>query len=111
MKLSKRLQTICDLVPNGSNVIDVGADHAYTCIYLEKEKKCSCLATDISQNALQKANENIKKYNSHVKTLKTDGLNNIKLNNQIIIISGMGAHTIMNILNIKLNNDIIFIKK
>ena len=107
MKLSTRLKTICDFIPEKSNIIDVGADHAYTSIYLEKEKKCNCLATDISQNSIIKANENIKKYNSNVKTLQTDGLNNIKLNNQIIIISGMGSHTIMNILNKKITNDII----
>lgn len=107
MKLSTRLKAICDLIPNSTNVIDIGADHAYTCIYLEKEKNCKCLATDISKEAIKKAKENIKKYNSNVKTLKTDGLNNIKLDNQIIIISGMGTHNIMKILNKKITNDII----
>lgn len=107
MKLSKRLKAICDLVPNDSKVIDVGADHAYTSIYLEKEKNCHCLATDISKNSIKKANENIKKYESNVKTLMTDGLNNINLESQIIIISGMGTHTIIDILNKKITNDII----
>ena len=107
MKISKRVKSICDLVPNDSNIIDVGADHAYTSIYLEKEKNCSCLATDIKENSINKAKNNIKKNNSQVKTLKTDGLNNIKLNNEIIIISGMGTHTIMKILDKKIKNDII----
>ena len=107
MKLSLRLKAICDLVPSDSDVIDIGTDHAYTSIYLEKEKNCRCLATDISESAIRKANENIKKYNSNVKTLTTDGLNDVAVNNQILIISGMGAHTIMNILNKKITNDII----
>ena len=61
MKLSKRLKTICDFIPNNSNVIDVGADHAKVSIYLNKYKYCHVLATDISENCLTKAKENIKK--------------------------------------------------
>lgn len=107
MKLSKRLKTICDLIPENKEIIDIGADHALIDIYLEKYKNCKCLATDISENAIKQAKKNIKKYDVKVETKVTDGLNNINLKNQIIIISGMGAHTIMGILNKKLTNDII----
>ncbi|MBQ9011802.1 MAG: SAM-dependent methyltransferase [Bacilli bacterium] len=107
MKLSKRLEALCDLVPNGSNIIDVGADHALTSIYLNKNKNCRVLATDISEKCLTKAKENIKKHNATVDLLVTDGLNKIKLDKQIIIISGMGTHTILKILDKKLTNDLI----
>lgn len=107
MKISKRLKAICDLIPENSKVIDVGADHAKVDIYLNKEKNCTCLATDISKNSVEKAKENIKKAKADVQIKVTDGLNNIDLNNQIIIISGMGAHTIINILNRNITNDII----
>ena len=107
MKLSKRLKTICDFVPNKSKIIDVGADHALVDIYLTKEKQCTCLATDISKKCIEKANENIKKENLNIKTIVTDGINNIKLKNEIIIIAGMGTHNILKILNKKINNDLI----
>ena len=60
MKISKRLKTIADLIPNDSKVIDVGCDHAYLSIYLSKEKKCKCLATDVNSNALENAKRNMR---------------------------------------------------
>ena len=107
MKISKRLKAICDLVPENSKVIDVGADHALTDIYLTKHKNCQCLATDISKEAIKQALKNIDKYKVKIETKVTNGLNDINLKDQIIIISGMGSHTIMEILNKKITNDII----
>lgn len=107
MKISKRLQAICDMVPNNVNVIDIGADHALTDIYLAKTKNCNCLATDISEKALENAKITIDKANVNVKTMVTDGLHDIELNDEIIILSGMGAHTIMKILDRNITNDII----
>ncbi|MCI9585912.1 MAG: SAM-dependent methyltransferase [Bacilli bacterium] len=107
MKLTKRLQAICDLIDEGSRVIDVGADHALVDIYLTKYKNCKCIATDISENCIQKAKENIKKNNLNIQTIVTDGLNNINLKDEKIIIAGMGAHTILKILNKNITNDLI----
>ena len=107
MKLSKRLTAICQLVPENSKVIDVGADHALVDIYLNKNKNCTCLATDISSKALGQAKENIKKYKANVQTKVTDGLKDIYLNDQIIIITGMGTSTIVKILMKNIKNDII----
>lgn len=111
MKLSKRLKTICDLIDNNSNVIDVGCDHAYLDIYLTLEKKCTCLATDINKNALDNAINNIKKYNleNTIETKLTDGINNIKINKKdVLVISGMGFNTIKKILiNKKLPDTLI----
>ena len=107
MKLSKRLKAICDFVPENTKIIDIGADHALVDIYLTKYKNCDCLATDISKNAIENALKNIKKYEANVKTKITDGLNDIKLKNEIIIISGMGTPNIIKILNKKITNDII----
>lgn len=107
MKLSKRLQTICDFVPENKNTIDVGCDHALVDIYLNKYKNCNCLATDISKKCIEKANENIKKHQALVQTKVTNGLENINLSDQIIIISGMGTKTILEIINKKITNDLI----
>ena len=107
MKLSKRLKAIADLISSGSNIIDIGADHALLDIYLANNKNCKTLATDISEKCIIKAKENIKKYNANVETKVTDGLNNLTLTDEIIIISGMGTHTIMKILDKKITNDLI----
>lgn len=101
MKLSKRLQTIADMIPNESRVIDVGCDHGLLSIFLSQEKQCTCLATDINEKALNNAIVNITKYNaSNVETLLTDGINNIAINDDdYIVIAGMGTTTIKHILN------------
>ena len=105
--LSKRLKTIADLIPNNSKVIDIGADHALLDIYLTKEKNCQCLATDISKKCIEKALNNIQKYQVNVDTLVTNGLEGIDLHDEIIVSAGMGSHTILKILNKKITNDLI----
>ena len=107
MKLSKRLQAISDLIPENSKVIDVGADHALLDIYLTKYKNCVCLAIDKSETALTGAIKNIRKYRTTVLTLWHDGLENLKLNDEIIILTGLGTSSIKKILNRKITNDLI----
>ena len=63
MKLSKRLEAVATLVEVGKRVIDVGCDHAYLDIYLTENNDNKCIATDINRNALNIAENNIKKYN------------------------------------------------
>ena len=105
--LSKRLKTIANLVTTKS-VIDVGCDHGYLDIYLTS-KGIKCIATDISPSSLKKAEENFKKLNLSIETMCTDGLKNINISKEdTIVISGMGADTIIKILsNIKIDNDLI----
>ena len=107
IKLSKRLQAICDLVPNGSKIIDIGTDHGYVPIYLNKFKNSTCLATDISKESLRKAKINAEKLKANIKFKLTDGLTDIKLTDEIIIISGMGTRNILKILNDDIKNDLI----
>ena len=101
MKLSKRLLTIADLIDT-KNVIDVGCDHALLDIYLTQEKQLNCRGTDISSKVLENAKNNVKKYNLEKKIplILTNGLENIKIKkDDTIIIAGMGASTILEILN------------
>ncbi len=110
MKISNRLNCIANLIPKNSRVIDVGCDHALLSIYLDLEKKCSCIAADINANALNGAKINLKKYNSNnVKIKLTDGINDIDVNeNDYIVIAGMGTTTIKHILdNKKLSDNLI----
>lgn len=107
MKLSKRLQTISDLIKPNSKIIDVGADHAFLDIYLNKYKNCHCLAIDKSKYCTKTAIDNAEKYEANIEAITNDGLNNIKLNDEIIVISGMGTRNIMKILNFPITNDLI----
>ena len=105
--LSKRLKAISEFIPNGSEVIDVGTDHALLAIYLNKEKHCQCLATDKSALCIKKAKENIQKYQANVLTKVTDGLKGIEVTGKYIIIAGMGTSTILDIVPSNLDNDFI----
>ena len=107
MKLSKRLKAITDLIKENSHIIDVGADHAFLDIYLNLYKNCQCLAIDKSKYSTQTAISNAKKYNANITAITNDGLNNINLKNEIIVISGMGTKTIKKILNFDIQNDLI----
>lgn len=107
MKLSKRLQTICDLIEPNSKIIDVGADHAFLDIYLNKYKNCQCLAIDKSKYCTLTAMNNAKKYEADIKAITNDGLIGINLNDEIIVISGMGTRNIIKILNFDITNDLI----
>lgn len=112
MNLSKRLQAVATLVDIDSRVIDVGCDHAYLDIYLTLNNNNTCIATDINSKALENAKNNIKKYklSKRIKTKLTDGLTGIDIiNTDNIVISGMGTHTILGILNTNTLSDTLII--
>lgn len=112
IKISKRLEAISSLVPINSNIIDIGCDHALLDIYLyQKEISNKIIASDINNNALNNAKENIKKnkLDKYIETRLGNGLDTLNQEDNIdtIIISGMGAHTIVGILKnnrLKLKN-------
>ncbi len=111
MNLSKRLEAVATLVDVGTRVIDVGCDHALLDIYLTLNNDNKCLACDINENALKMAKKNISKYKltRKIKTKLTVGLNDIDVNDEDnIVISGLGTHTILEILHTnKLSNTLI----
>lgn len=125
--VSKRLKVIANYIDhNDKYIYDVGCDHALLDIYLaNKYKKMSFFAIDISKKCIEKALDNIKKYNfeNRIRTIVNDGLTNISLEDKSsLIISGMGAHTIIDILNnceikklnkivIQSNNDLEFLRR
>lgn len=106
--LSKRLEAVASLITTDS-IIDVGCDHGYLDIYLTK-KGIKCLATDISNNALNAALTNFKKYNLDIETICTDGLNNIAIKDtDTIVIAGLGTDSIIKILNKSITNDLVIL--
>lgn len=109
MKLSKRLNTIYNKIDKTKNIIDVGCDHGLIDIKYVLETSNKAVATDISENAINSAKSNALKENvlDKIDFIVTNGLDNIKLNNEDIIISGMGSNTIVNILNKNITNRLI----
>ena len=107
INLSPRLFAVYKMIDDNSNIVDIGCDHGLLDIYTYLHKKnITIISSDINKNALNNATKNIKKYNldKKIKTVLSDGLENIDTADlNTIIISGMGAHTIVGILisNIK----------
>ena len=127
IKLSKRLLAIANLIDDNSKVADIGCDHGLVSIYLAMNKQnISIIASDINQNALDNAIKNINKYHleDKIKVCLSNGLDNINDEIDTIIISGMGGHTIIDILAnnqeklntvnniiIQSNNDIEYVRR
>ena len=107
-KISKRLLTIADFISQEDELVDVGCDHGLLSIYLIENKLCKrVIASDINQNALNNAIDNIKKRKLNIETILSDGITNIDLTNiNTLVISGMGTSTILHILedNNKIKN-------
>ena len=99
-KLSKRLNALVLFVSKNDSVVDVGCDHGYLSIYLRENNLVkNVIASDINKNALNNAINNINKKKLNIKTILSDGLENINLKNiNTLIISGMGTNTILHIL-------------
>ena len=102
LKISKRLLAIANLIDDNTSIVDVGCDHAYLDIYLVQNKNnINCIGIDISRPSINRAYENIKKYNTldSIKLFVSDGLNNINIiSNSTLVISGMGTYTMIKIL-------------
>lgn len=100
IKLSNRLASLCSFIQENDSIVDIGCDHGYLSIYLAQNKLCkNIIASDINQNALNQAITNIAKYKVQVKTVLSDGIDNINLKDiNCLIISGMGTGTILHIL-------------
>jgi tRNA (adenine22-N1)-methyltransferase len=100
---SLRLKTIASFVEDSDYVADIGCDHAYLAIYLYKNKLAKkVIATDINSNALSNAKNNIISHHlqDEIPTYLSDGLKDIdNLEIDTLIISGMGASTILHIVD------------
>lgn len=100
MNISKRLRVISDFISDNSFILDIGCDHALLDIYVTKTKKnVKAIASDIKEEPLKKAKENIKKYNANnVTPILANGLDAYKDGIDTVIISGLGSTTIVEIL-------------
>ena len=99
--LSPRLQMCAGFVRPGDRVADIGCDHGYLGIHLLKEGIArSMIEADINEGPLQSALRNAHKYGVADKTsfYLSDGVKNIPRDFDAMICAGMGADTMIHIL-------------
>lgn len=101
MEDKKRLLDIINILDSNKKIIDVGTDHGLVPLYLAKNKiSTDITATDISAPSLQKLvdrlDDDLRKI---IKTRVTDGFKGLESeDDQVAIIAGMGANTIIEII-------------
>ncbi len=105
MKLSKRLQTIVDLVPllpGKARVADIGTDHGFVPIRLVLDGKAKqALAMDVGKGPLLRAQEHIRQYGleGRIGTRLSDGLKELNPGEaDVVVMAGMGGDLMLRIL-------------
>lgn len=101
MEDKKRLLDIISLIDKNKKVIDIGTDHGLVPLYLAKNGiSKEILATDISEKSLDKLRSALDSDTRKlIQTKVTDGFKGIsKDEDQVAIIAGMGANTIIDII-------------
>ena len=96
--MNKRIEKIASYISSDDLVADIGCDQAFLSEYLAKKGMCS-VASDIKKNIIISAKERISEGLKHyISFVIGDGLENIPDNINTLILSGMGAYTILKIL-------------
>ena len=101
LPLSKRLLACAGFVQPGDRVADIGCDHGYLGIYLLQQGiASSVIASDVNEQPLQCAVINAEKYGFRDKMTfyLSDGVRNIPRDFDCMVCAGMGADTMISIL-------------
>lgn len=99
--LSPRLLCCCGFVSPGDRVADVGCDHGYLGIHLLQQGLASYVyAGDVNEGPLQSAVSNAEKYgvSENISFFLSDGLKNMPRDFDTMVCAGMGADTMVSIL-------------
>ena len=99
--VSQRLLACADRIDGGVRVADIGCDHGYLGIYLLHTGKAShVIASDVNQGPLQSAIKNAEKFgvSDGMRFYLSDGVQNIPRDFDVMICAGMGADTMISIL-------------
>ena len=99
--LSKRLARCADYIGTTNRVADIGCDHGYLGISLLKNGQAhSVIAADIRPMPLQAAKENAKRFGfeKQMEFFLSDGAAEIPRDFDVMVCAGMGADTIISIL-------------
>ncbi len=99
--LSNRLQTCCAFVKPNDRVADIGCDHGYLgiCLLLSGIAD-SVISADINEQPLRSAMKNAEKFGTADKMsfYLSDGVKNIPRDFTVLVCAGMGADTMISIL-------------
>ncbi len=99
MQIPKRLQVIGDLIPDGSYIADIGADHGlleqYFVLHLENYHILAVENKEGPLSALRSAVCCLK----NVDVSHSDGLNQVTSEYDTIVLAGMGGDTIIEIIS------------
>ena len=100
-KLSKRLEMVARLVPNGTKCADIGADHGYLIIDLFKSRQIqsgyACENKVGPYNNLKK-NIEINNLQEYIYADLSDGIRTLPSDIDTVIIAGMGGDTVCKII-------------
>lgn len=100
--ISDRLAAIAYMIDSNKVVFDVGSDHGLLpCFLVESGISPKVYAGDIAEGPLNSAKENIEKrgLSDKVITVLSDGLAKANDDVDVVVIAGMGYHTIKHILD------------
>ena len=100
--LTERLREVANFVSNDAILADIGSDHAFLPCYLVQEKRISkAYAGEVIVGPLNQSKKCVEENNlqDYVFPILSDGLQNIPEDTTEVTIAGMGAHTILDILN------------
>lgn len=99
--LSNRLKACCNMVKKGDRIADIGCDHGYLGIHLLRENIAACvIAADINEGPLESAKRNADKFGvtDRISFFLSDGVKNIPRDFDTLVCAGMGADTMISIL-------------
>lgn len=107
MKLSKRLETIAQMVPSKEDgravrVADIGTDHGFVPIWLLLHDRAeTAIAMDVRKGPLLRAHEHIQQYglSDRIEVRLSDGLEKLNPGEvQTVVIAGMGGELMLRII-------------
>ncbi len=103
MELSRRLETIIEMISPGKMVADIGTDHGFVPIELVRRGICTAgIAADVGEGPLARAKEHIEKAGLHkkIQTRQGDGLSPLVPGEaDRLVIAGMGGPLMARILS------------
>ena len=102
LKLSKRLETIYEMVSFNNVVADIGSDHALLPIALVLNGKVTrAYASEVNEGPYDMSVKNIEKYNltNYIVPVLSDGISELEADVTCITICGMGGNLISDILD------------
>lgn len=99
--LSPRLRACCNYITPGDRVADVGTDHGYLGIWLLSRNLAGhVIASDIGEGPLSAARANAERFGflDRMTFCLSDGVQNVPREFDTLVIAGMGAQTMIHIL-------------